>query len=379
MENEALRSSDVSKPKKSKQNKKPAAKSPDETLFKPIPLDPMSCYVACPPGDYRDSFITEDSSSLIKQLGPLTLNDSDHYLDASEITGKLRNTEVLFTLPENPPITEKYLKAMPKLRLIVHTGDSAAPLITIAALRECVDVLCAGRIIARITAEAIITYISMLLRGVHEYGWDLARGGWGDDIPSRSLFRKKIGIIGCGYCGMYLALMLKRCYKCELYAWDPILKPDVVKRIGAECASPEEIFAGCDAISVNLSNNPSTAGFVNAQRLALMRDGSVLVCTSHGIVTDENALIAELKTGRIAAALDVFSHEPMAPDNPLRNMPNAVVTPHIAGIPTDMREYIFSEMVNEAVLWKLGKPTTMEITLEHYLGMTGNRLANLFL
>ncbi len=73
-----------------------------------------------------------------------------------------------------------------------------------------------------------------------------------------------------------------------------------------------------------------TRGLIGARELALMRPGAVLVNVSRGPIVDEAALVAALREGRIAAGLDVFDEEPLAPGHPLMALDNAVLTPHIA-------------------------------------------------
>jgi phosphoglycerate dehydrogenase-like enzyme len=75
--------------------------------------------------------------------------------------------------------------------------------------------------------------------------------------------------------------------------------------------------------------SPTTRGLIGAPELALMKSGAVLVNTSRADLVDEAALIAELESGRLIAALDVFEREPLPADHPLRRLPNTVLTPHL--------------------------------------------------
>src|SRR5581483_5698517 len=82
------------------------------------------------------------------------------------------------------------------------------------------------------------------------------------------------------------------------------------------------------AVSLHVPRTPETEGLLDARRLALLRDGAVLVNTARGEVVDEPALVRELLSGRIRAGLDVFAHEPHVPRE-LLDLPNVVLTPHI--------------------------------------------------
>ena len=89
-----------------------------------------------------------------------------------------------------------------------------------------------------------------------------------------------------------------------------------------------ELLRRADIVSLHVPNTPATARLVDAEALALLRDGAVLVNTGRGEVVDEPALLAELRSGRLWAALDVFSDEPLPTGHPLRSAPHTVLTPH---------------------------------------------------
>jgi phosphoglycerate dehydrogenase-like enzyme len=92
----------------------------------------------------------------------------------------------------------------------------------------------------------------------------------------------------------------------------------------------DELLAQSDVLTIHLKLTDESRGLLDAQKLALMKPGSVLVNTARGAIVDEGALIDALQNGPMsAAALDVFAHEPLAEDSPLRSLPNVVLTPHV--------------------------------------------------
>jgi glyoxylate reductase len=97
------------------------------------------------------------------------------------------------------------------------------------------------------------------------------------------------------------------------------------------------LLAESDLVSIHAPLTPETEGLLNARRLALLRDGAVLVNTARGEIVDEPALVAELVLGRISAGLDVFAHEPDVPAE-LLEPPNVVLTPHIGSATRQTRE-----------------------------------------
>jgi len=99
---------------------------------------------------------------------------------------------------------------------------------------------------------------------------------------------------------------------------------------GVQRCELDELLAASDFVSVNVALTEDTRGLIDARRLALLPRGAVLVNTARGGIVDEEALAGALREGRLAAAgIDVFGREPVAADNPLLELPNVVLTPHI--------------------------------------------------
>jgi (S)-sulfolactate dehydrogenase len=98
----------------------------------------------------------------------------------------------------------------------------------------------------------------------------------------------------------------------------------------------DELLAQADVVSLHVPLLDSTRHLINAQRLATMKPGAVLINTARGRVVDESAMADALKAGRLAgAALDVFEAEPLPAGSPLAGCPNLLLTPHIAGVSID--------------------------------------------
>src|ERR687898_223420 len=98
----------------------------------------------------------------------------------------------------------------------------------------------------------------------------------------------------------------------------------------AERLPLEDLLARSDVVSVHLKLSPASTGLLDAQRLARMTPGAILVNTARGAIVDEQALVEALRSGRLAGAgLDVFATEPLPAGHPLRTAPNVVITPHI--------------------------------------------------
>jgi phosphoglycerate dehydrogenase-like enzyme len=112
---------------------------------------------------------------------------------------------------------------------------------------------------------------------------------------------------------------------------DPYVTAADAAELGAELVELPDLFRRSDVVSVHAPALPETRGLVSAALLALLPDGATLINTARGALIDEYALIAQLRTGRISAVLDVTEPEPPAVDSPLWQLPNVLLTPHAAG------------------------------------------------
>jgi phosphoglycerate dehydrogenase-like enzyme len=93
----------------------------------------------------------------------------------------------------------------------------------------------------------------------------------------------------------------------------------------------DEFLPTFDLLFLIIPLNAESKHLINADRLALLRDGAILINVARGKVVDTDALVAELKTGRISAALDVTDPEPLPANHPLWHVPNILITPHVGG------------------------------------------------
>ncbi|WP_026931300.1 hydroxyacid dehydrogenase [Glycomyces tenuis] len=143
-------------------------------------------------------------------------------------------------------------------------------------------------------------------------------------------YRRTVGIVGASQVGRRLIELL-RPFALDVVVYSPELGPEDAAALGVRTAGLDEVAAQSDVLSLHQPLLPETVGQIDARVLALMPDGATLINTARGAVVDEAALVAELRTGRIEAVLDVTEPEPPSPDSELWTLPNVVLTPHIAG------------------------------------------------
>jgi len=205
-------------------------------------------------------------------------------------------------------------------------------------------------------AEYVVATAMMLLRGAYQSTPDVAAGQWPRNAlgNGREVSGKTLGLIGFGFIGQ-LTARLARGLGMEVIAFDAMMDSDhpVFEQTGVRCAGLAEVIAGADVISLHVPLVDTTRGLFNAERIAAMKKGAVLVNTSRGGIVDEAALAAALRSGHLGgAALDVFEKEPLPASEAFAGCPNLLLTPHVAGVTAEANERV-SFMIAKKVLEEL--------------------------
>jgi len=205
-------------------------------------------------------------------------------------------------------------------------------------------------------AEYVIASTMLLLRGAFASSAAVAAGQWPRAAlgNGRETAGQVLGIIGFGSIGQTTA-RLARGLGMQVIAYDAMLAPDapVFAQAGVRYAALDELIAGADAVTLHVPLVDSTRGLFNAERIAQMKKGAVLINTSRGHIVNLAAVAAALRDGRLGgAAIDVFDVEPLPATVSLQDCPNLVLTPHISGVSTQSNERV-SFMVAEKVLESL--------------------------
>lgn len=214
------------------------------------------------------------------------------------------------------------VKAMPKLEIlqVPNAGYEAA----VPYVREGMTLCNAQGVHNASTAELAVGMAIAMRRGFPHFLKKQEIGEWSHERMG-SLNDSRIGIIGAGSIGQTLVSYLKP-YEVEITTFS---------RSGSNgshlMGELDELLPTFDIIFLILPLNPESEHLINARRLALMKDGAVLVNVARGRVVDTDALVAELSTGRISAALDVTDPEPLPQNHPLWKLENVLITPHVGG------------------------------------------------
>ena len=158
-----------------------------------------------------------------------------------------------------------------------------------------------------------------------------AAANWGRVYGLRTLYGATVGCLGLGEIGREVAARATAFGANVLYHQRNRLPEDIEKPLGAAYCGFEELLERSDYISVHLPMNDATTGMIDADAFARMKDGAFLINISRAAIIDRDALMDVLESDRLGGiALDVHYEEPSPPDEPLKNYPKALLTPHTA-------------------------------------------------
>ncbi len=269
----------------------------------------------------------------------------------------VRDADLLFTqfCPVNIPV----LDAAKRLKLIA-VGRTGVQNVNVAeATRRGIAVVNTVGRNAHAVAEYAIGLILCEMRNIARGHAALKQGVWrkkfANDACVPELPERTLGLVGFGQIGRLIVKKLAG-FEMRFLVHDPYVPAAALQAAGAEPAGLDDLMRQSDFVSVHAKLTPETRHLINAARLALMKPTAYLVNTARSELVDEKALVDALKNGRLAgAALDVFDHEPPAPNDPLLALDNITLSPHQAGVTTDAYRTTARLFVeNLAALWTPG-------------------------
>ncbi len=197
-------------------------------------------------------------------------------------------------------------------------------------------------------AELVIGLMLSLVRHIAIGSQSIKEGRWEKkNLSGTELLGKSIGLLGYGAIGRRVGV-LAQAFGMTIHAYDPFLSAELIQSTGAKALSYEEVIRQSDFVSLHLPMTPDTKNMINADTIATMKKGAILLNCARGGLVDEAALAAALKSGHLAgAALDVFAKEPPEADNPLVPLANFVATPHIGASTAESQVNVASAIARQ--------------------------------
>ncbi|MFD0399505.1 hydroxyacid dehydrogenase [Kitasatospora sp. NPDC127121] len=273
----------------------------------------------------------------VQRLTDLADLDPDLVVDdfaTPEAAAALARTEVIISGWGCPPLDEAVLAAAPRLRAVIHAAGSVKHHVTDACWRRGLQVTSAAWAnalpVAEYTVAAVLLANKRLLAIREDYRHRRAPHDWQGAYAAAGNYRRTVGVVGASRIGRRVLELLGP-HDLDLLLYDPYVDAAEAAALGARAVGLDDLCASSDVVTVHAPELPETHHLVDRRRLALMRDGATLVNTSRGSLVDQQALTDELVAGRLDAVLDVTVPEVLPADSPLYELPNVLLTPHVAG------------------------------------------------
>lgn len=183
--------------------------------------------------------------------------------------------------------------------------------------------------------EYVLAAVLLLLRRAFLATSEVLAGEWPRTrLLGHEVEGKTLGLVGFGAIAREIAPRA-RALGMQVVAHDPFVPTDdpAWTRLAVACCTLTEVLRTADAVSLHVPLNEETRHLIDAEALAQMKSGAVLINSARGGVVDEQALAASLRSGHLAGAmLDVFETEPLPTGSHWVGVPNVILTPHIAGV-----------------------------------------------
>ncbi len=301
----------------------------------------------CPTSALRDAFVrlAEGHEVTFRDMTdepgwvpttPSELRLHEYLGSPGQLIGMLDGHDVLVV--QGAPVTDAVVDADPALRLICCTRGGPVNVDVGAAWARGVPVVTTPGKNAEAVAELTIAFLIMLARRLPEvmrhvdsggeFGHDNYEGAswFGHDLAGHAL-----GVIGYGQVGRRVASRAQA-FGLRVIAHDPYIGPATLQADGVEPSDLDGLLAVSDFVSLHARATAANRGLIGAEQVARMKAGAYLVNTARATLIDEDAVLAGLRSGRLAGlALDVVSPSPAHGRHPLLSHPNVLITTHIGG------------------------------------------------
>ncbi|MDZ4686907.1 MAG: C-terminal binding protein [Planctomycetaceae bacterium] len=264
-----------------------------------------------------------------------------HPLGVELLSGQCKTPETLIPLVSQAdavitqfaPVKADVIAAMQKAKVIVRYGIGVDNVDLEAARSRGIPVCNVPDYCIDEVADHTLAFILAATRQVVPNCLHVRDGKWGLATPLdhlRTLRDQTVGLVGFGRIGREVAARLAP-FKCRRLVFDPVVPADAIRAAGCEAVSLEALLDQSDIVTLHCPSTPQTRKLLNADALARMKRGAIVINLARGDLIDTPSLVAALQSGHIAAAaLDVCDPEPIPLDSPLRSLPNVITASHIA-------------------------------------------------
>ena len=283
-------------------------------------------------GDYERALKRFSNWGVLDQKANLTIHHEP--LRGEALYEAVKDADAIAIVRDRAPFDEAMIARLPKLKFLMFTGERNGTLDSAALIARNIPIgVTPGGPSKETTAELTWALILGASKRLVEENKLISSGGWRDQLSVLPMLAgERLGVMGLGSIGSRVA-RVGAAFGMEVVTWSPRMTPERAAAENAKSVSLEELLKTSKIVTMHLVAGPGTKGLISADQLALMRPDSILVNTSRSALINMVDLQDALKAGRPGqAAVDVFDIEPLPENDPLRNTPNLLVTPHLGFI-----------------------------------------------
>jgi len=305
-------------------------------------------------------------SELVHIVAPAQTRES-----IRENPGLLADVDLVFAGWGAAVWDEELLSYAPHLKAVFHGAGSIKPFTTEAFWNRDIVITSAYAANAVPVAEYTLATVLLSLKQFWRYSADAKKGlSWGDHTrPMIGAFRSTVGFISCGVIARKTLELLKP-FDLKRVIYCPFLSEEEAAEMNVELVTLPEVFRRSHVVSLHTPLLPETEGLITGKLFSLMCRDATFINTARGGVVRQNEMIEVLRQRPdLTAVLDVTDPEPPKPDDPLLQLPNVVVSPHIAGSMGHEIRRLGHHMVEELRRYLAAEPLRWQITQEASLKM----------
>lgn len=321
------------------------------------------------PGPRRDEVFSAAALDHLRSFATLLVPTGDTAALGAQLPLLLPGVDACLTGWGAPPLTSEHLRPAARVKIIAHAAGTLKGLVPLAAFEAGIVVCHAAAIIGDAVAEATLLLMLTSLRRFHLCDRALRDGRtWaeaGSLYAGHQLAGRTIGLVGCGKVARAVIRLLTP-FNTRLLVYDPYLTTERALDLGVIATPLPQLMAQSDIVSNHAPTTPATHHLIGAAELSLLRDDAIFINTARAWTIDEDALLQVLRAGRVWAALDVFSAEPLPQDSPLRSLPNVFLTPHKTGQTVETYERQGAAMIDDLARFFSGQPLLYQVTAADY-------------
>jgi phosphoglycerate dehydrogenase-like enzyme len=332
--------------------------------------------------DWEQNFKKQATSQAHWQLVAANASITIHHetLRGAALVAALQGADAVVLMRDRTPFKADLIAQLPNLKYVVFTGARNTQLDFDALAQRGIPVGCTAfgpskENTCEITWGLILGAAKQLERNFALMRDTSGAGGWREASgtqPMSILSGQRLGVIGLGEIGGRVA-QVGLAFGMDVVCWSPNMTPERAAAKGVKSVSLEELLTTSKVVSLHIVPSPATKHFMNTERLAMMRSDAMLINTSRASLVDMDALQAALQlasqpkaanksSGCGFAGIDVYDEEPVPADHPLRQLPNALLTPHVGFVCEPVFKNFDNGVAECLAAWVQGLPLVKATT-----------------